>query len=1025
MLEHRCLLSITPSSVVGRFAFYDNSVYDGGIPGVNSSDDSAIASDKSALLSGSSQATFANLTSYSRGINGIMVDISGSHSGITANDFTFKVGNNNMPNSWTTAPPPTSVTVRAGAGGVGGSDRVEIIWLDKAIQNEWLQVNVAADRNTGLGTSDVFFFGSEIGDTGLFNTATVAKVGAIDVTATQNHVANLNANIPDTNLYDFNRDGQVGAVDITLAQIHATTNSTGLQLFSAPAISPPALSAALANDTGSSNSDGITSDCTVAGTLTDTSGITSFKAGLNNGPVNTDALPLVQSGGAFTLSPSFLATVNGGSLPDGAYTLHLQAVDSQGLSAALDLAFTLSTVAPTVTVATMASFTSDVTPHVTVTASDPQGLANGTQVNLDVDLNNDGNFTGSGELGRTQSTLYAGGSYFQMTPALPATDPMAGPYLVQLRARVTDLAGNVGYSPLQSLKVDTLGNNILQNYLNNGDTSSNATHLPTPTTFTGAGYTLYVYDLISQTWRTTADVDKPVWHHWLQVVVPTGTLSPTALLLIDGGNNTSAAPTSTNPALVQDALMFHAVTIDLPDVPSEPLTFTGDPGHPRSEDAILAYSFNQYTTHLDANGNPLPGYESWPALLPMVKSAVRAMDAVQSVVPTVSNFVVTGYSKRGWTTWLTAAADNRVVGIIPGVFDVLNLGEQMMHHYSFYSGIPAGPTFATTSGGSAGASGFSASIQDYVGFNIPESVQTLGGQELGRVVDPYRYLNNGHFNIPKLELNSTGDEFFIPDSAQYYFSDLPGTENYLRYIPNTGHPLNATDTANSTASFYNAVINNLQLPQFTWTVQQDGSIRVKAITPPTNVVMWQATTPTYRDFRHGYNSNASIPVYNSSTLTDQGNQVYIASVPTPATGATAFFVQLTFPNASIPSDPYVFTTEIKVVSNIPLASWPFYTAVNAAPPPPSAGPPDLSAIASGLPAPTALAAPPPPLQPSTVSTKAANGASPTEQQDAAADSIVDDWAWLEPDRTTQRDSNSSSIEATDLALASLTPGSLL
>ncbi|MBI3837507.1 MAG: hypothetical protein HY288_06200 [Planctomycetia bacterium] len=1010
MLEHRCLLSITPSSVVGRFTFYDNSHYDGNIAGVNSSDNSAIASDKLALLSGSGSAGFVNLTSYSRGIDGIVVDISGSHPDIMSGDFTFKVGNNNAPGSWTAAPAPLSVTVLAGGGAASGSDRVEILWADNVIQQQWLEVIVAADRNTGLATSDVFFFGNEIGDTGASNTATVAKVTSLDVTGAQTHGASLKANIPSTNIYDFNRDAQVNSQDVTIAQTHGTSNKTGLQLFNAPSISPPALSAALANDTGT-NGDGITSDPTIAGTLTGVNGISSFKAGLNNGPVTTDALPLV-SGGTFTLSSGFLTTVNGGSLPDGAYVLHLQAVDSQGLSAALDLPFTLSTTPPTVSVATIASFTDDLTPHVTVTASDPLGLANGTQVSLDVDLNNDGDFADAGEMNRTVSTLYNGGSYFQLTPALPPTNPPDGSYLVQLRVRVSDIAGNEGFSPLQSLKIDTLGNTILQDYVNAAD----ATYSYTPASnspLIGTGYNDYIYDLHSQTWRSTADVNNPLWQHWLHVIVPTTVTNSTAILLIDSGSNSTTPPTTTKASLVTLATTFHSVVVDLPTVPNEPLTFTGQ--SPKSEDAIISYTFNQYMTHLDSNGNPLPGYESWPALLPMVKSAVRAMDTVQAVVPGLSsgahvdNFVVTGYSKRGWTTWLTAAVDNRVVGIIPGVFDVLNLDEQMIHHHAFYGGIPAGPTFVD---------GFSVSIQDYVGYNIPENVETLGGQALGRVVDPYRYLNNGHFNIPKLELNSSGDEFFIPDSAQFYFSDIPGTQNYLRYIPNTGHGLNGTDTANSTQSFYNAILNNLALPQFSWAVQQDGSIRVQTVTAPTNVVMWQATTSTYRDFRHGYNSNPSIPVYASSTLTDQGGGVYVASVPTPSSGATAFFVQLTF-TSPLSGNPYIFTTEIKIATNIPLPAWPFFTATNSSSPPPAGGGLGLSAIASSLAAPAMFSQPSLVQQASTTSTMASDTSVPVGQQDDDADSSIDDWSFLEPDRTTERNWDSSNTEATDFVLSSL------
>ena len=258
------------------------------------------------------------------------------------------------------------------------------------------------------------------------------------------------------------------------------------------------LTGALANDTApgnTTNSDGLTFDPTVGGTLSDANPITSFLAGVNAGPVTYDALPLVQGDHSYTLSQSFLATANGGSLPDGVYTVHLQAMNSLSQTANLDVTFTLDTSKPTVSVATAAAFTDDVTPHVTVTATDPSGLVNGTAVNLDVDLNNDDNFADAGEADRTQSTLYGGRSYFELTPALPATPP-SGPYLVQLRARVSDAAGNEGTSPSARLKIDTVGNTILEDYVNTADPSYSYT---LNKTITGSGYTAYIYDMISQT----------------------------------------------------------------------------------------------------------------------------------------------------------------------------------------------------------------------------------------------------------------------------------------------------------------------------------------------------------------------------------------------------------------------------------------------------------------------------------------------------------------------------------------------
>jgi len=226
------------SLIVSRRLFYNNSNYDGNNSSANSADDAALASDKSALLPGGT-ATFANVSSYSRGINGIMLDLAGSHPSITAADFTFNIGNNNVPSTWAAAPAPLSVTVRAGAG-LGGSDRVEILWADGAIINTWLQVIVAADGNTGLpqksgypaGQADVFFFGSALADSGLGDTATMATVNTTDELGARNNPASLFNNIPLTNLFDYNRDGVVNTTDQLLARNHPTSAGNVLRFLS-------------------------------------------------------------------------------------------------------------------------------------------------------------------------------------------------------------------------------------------------------------------------------------------------------------------------------------------------------------------------------------------------------------------------------------------------------------------------------------------------------------------------------------------------------------------------------------------------------------------------------------------------------------------------------------------------------------------------------------------------------------------------------------------------------------------------
>ena len=146
-----------------------------------------------------------NATSYDKGINGIMVDLDSLPGTVTASDFTFKVGNTSTPGSWSTATAPSSVTTRSGAG-KNGSDRITIIWSDGTLTNEWLQVTVLANGNTGLTTADVFYFGNCIADTdGNLATNLQDKL-------------NINNNFgasgqPITSPYDVDRSGSVDLQD--------------------------------------------------------------------------------------------------------------------------------------------------------------------------------------------------------------------------------------------------------------------------------------------------------------------------------------------------------------------------------------------------------------------------------------------------------------------------------------------------------------------------------------------------------------------------------------------------------------------------------------------------------------------------------------------------------------------------------------------------------------------------------------------------------------------------------------------
>ena len=228
--------AITPPktpSVVGRFIFYDNSAFDGHDTSPGAADDNAIATNKQALVPGAGAATFANYTSYAKGINGIMVDLASLPSGATPtlSDFVFTAGGSVQPSTWSSAPAPSSFLVRSGAG-VGGSTRIEFTWPDHAVQNEWLEVTVKADANTGLASPDVFFFGNLVGETGKPAANGQFVVTAADATAARADARGFISPATITNAHDFNRDGRVDAADQLIARFDANHS---LAVITAPA----------------------------------------------------------------------------------------------------------------------------------------------------------------------------------------------------------------------------------------------------------------------------------------------------------------------------------------------------------------------------------------------------------------------------------------------------------------------------------------------------------------------------------------------------------------------------------------------------------------------------------------------------------------------------------------------------------------------------------------------------------------------------------------------------------------------
>ncbi len=422
--------------------------------------------------------------------------------------------------------------------------------------------------------------------------------------------------------------------------------------------------------------------------------------------------------------------------------------------------------------------------------------------------------------------------------------------------------------------------NALDDYIQKPDSSYSWT---IEKTIEAKDYTAFIIHMHSQTWRTAAEVSAPLWQHTLTIVRPKPVTSDQALIYIGNGTSQEALPEQPDPKWVEMAKNTQSTVAELRNVPNQPLIYFND-GQERYEDNSVAYSWDKVMTTHDP---------TWNIRFPMVKSVVRAMDTVQAVMSSaqgghlkINGFTVAGASKRGWATWLTAAVDKRVIAIIPMVIDVLNVQKFLKHHHSAY--------------------GFwSPAIKDYENHQILKRYESPAFTRLMEIEDPYVYRER--IVIPKLLIHATGDQFFLPDSSQFYFHDLLGA-SYLRYLPNTDHSMKDSDAFQCMEAFYLSVIHKRPLPRFSWIKKQEGSIEVKVIDQPDRVQLWSAINPKARDFRLGTIGQA----FSSVVLEDQGKGVYLAKVKVPELGGfAAFFVELTYSKNR--RTPLKLTTEVSVL----------------------------------------------------------------------------------------------------------------
>jgi PhoPQ-activated pathogenicity-related protein len=388
-------------------------------------------------------------------------------------------------------------------------------------------------------------------------------------------------------------------------------------------------------------------------------------------------------------------------------------------------------------------------------------------------------------------------------------------------------------------------------------------------TETPLGATIHELRLTSQRWKGIT------WRHTLLVVQPSKVTSDVAVLVVSGGNTESRGDTQTRLIATTIAAQIQAIVAVLFAVPNQPL-FDG-----LTEDNLIAHTFVKVLE---------TGDKEWACLLPMTKSAVKAMDAVQQFAEKelgikVNGFVVTGASKRGWTTWLTAVADpKRVKGIAPIVYDNLNIPAQMRHQREVFGG-------------------FSEQIREYEERGLLDLVVGNGkAQEIVQLVDPYFYRER--LTMPKLIINGTNDRYWALDAANFYFYDLPG-EKHILYVPNAGHGLEGglDRVLRTLTAFFNRVAGRIAFPKLQWQWKQEGNsmtLVIRSEPKPKKVLIWTAKAPT-KDFRDAK--------WSSQTINDADDEFKFTLNP-PEQGFAAAFAELVY---EIGGQSFSLCTTVRIV----------------------------------------------------------------------------------------------------------------
>lgn len=372
------------------------------------------------------------------------------------------------------------------------------------------------------------------------------------------------------------------------------------------------------------------------------------------------------------------------------------------------------------------------------------------------------------------------------------------------------------------------------------------------------------YDLLltSQKWR------QYTWRHQLTILSPKENNYDGALLFITGGADKNEQPNwkksddKTTKMFVSVAEKNKAIVAIIRQVPNQPLYDS------LTEDALISYTLHQFKGDNDY---------TWPLLFPMVKSAVRAMDAVQefsnrNLQHPINRFVISGASKRGWTTWLTGANDPRVQAIGPMVIDILNMPVNLKHQLDAYGE-------------------YSVEIEDYVKLGIVQGMGTENGNALVTMIDPYSYRDK--LTMPKMLFMGTNDPYWVIDNVKNYLKEIPG-DNLLHYVPNAGHDLGDGKSAFSALdAFFGIAMRHETYPVCKWkTSENKKGVKITADASKDillGATLWYADSED-KDFRNELWQSKDLHISHTAEVK--------TTEKFPAKGYRAFYLDLKYQNAN-------------------------------------------------------------------------------------------------------------------------------